>query len=284
MAQEKHALSVPYSVPLLGESYVSVGCPVIAAATGLRARVSCAIGGNSAGTVDVRITSPQLRRASQRALKAAGVSGTVSFSFPDLPPWGGAEADMLAATASLYLAGSEAMESLAPSLLKSADDRTFIDLIRAMTSLSGGFVAGRRGEGLVSIDGDVGASLCANLVRRRRSVRPIIGQFSALYPDLADPFWHMVGHLVLQGIDAIRAGDAPLLGRLMTLESHLSLAVGLSDERELVRLSRSMPSLGCKLVKSDGVFGGMHLTSGGTMPPPGHLLLKFSTEGVTPID
>jgi hypothetical protein len=29
------------------------------------------------------------------------------------------------------------MESLAPSLLKGADDRAFIDLVRAMTSLSG---------------------------------------------------------------------------------------------------------------------------------------------------
>ncbi len=286
MTIKKQDLAVPFPVPLLGEPYVSVGCPVIAAATGLTIHVSCAID-DVTDTTDVKIGSPRLRRACLRALRAAGISGTVSFSFPmplpfsGPPKWAGAEADMLSVAASLYLAGSEAVEPIAPSLLKGADDRTFIDLLRAMTSLSGGFVAGRRGEGLVSIDGNVDAALHATLVRRRRSVRPILGRFSAAYPELADPFWHIVGHLVLQGIDAIRAGDAPMLGRLMTLESRLSLAVGLSDERDLLRLSRSMPSLGCKPVRGDGLSGGLHLIGPGMPHPPGRPILNFTQVGIT---
>ncbi len=288
MAIKKHNLAVPFAVPLLGEPYVSVGCPVIAAATGLTTRISCAID-DATGTTDVKIRSPRLKNACLRALRAAGISGTVSFSFPfplplpcaGIPSWAGAEADMLSVAASLYLAGSEAVEPIAPSLLKGADDSTFLDLLRAMTSLSGGFVAGRRGEGLVSIDGNVDAALHATLVRRRRSVRPILGRFSAAYPELADPFWHIAGHLVLQGIDAIRAGDAPMLGRLMTLESRLSLAVGLSDERDLLRLSRSMPSLGCKPVRGDGLSGGLHLIGPGMPHPPGRPILNFTQAGIT---
>jgi len=284
MSSQKHALAVPFSIPLLGESYVSVGCPIIAASTDLALQVSCTVDGGS-GPADVRIASPRLRQACMRALRAAGVSGAVSFSFPDLPPWAVQDADMLATAASLYLAGPDAMESLAPSLLKGADDRAFIDLLRAMTSLSGGFVAGRRGEGVVSIEGDIGAALCADLVRRRLSVRPTIGRFSAAHPDLAEPFWHILGHLVLQGVDAIRAGDAPLLGRLMTLESRLSLAVGLTEERELLRLSRAVPSLGCKPVRCDGLAGALHLVGAGMPQPqpqsPVHQILNFNREGVT---
>jgi len=289
MPSQKHDLAVPFSIPLLGESYVSVGCPIIAASTGLALRVSCAVNG-AAGPADVRIASPRLRKACMRALRAAGISGTVSFSFPDLPPWAVHDADMLATAASLYLAGPDAMESLAPSLLKGADDRAFIDLVRAMTSLSGGFVAGRRGEGVVSIEGDMGAALCAGLVRKRLSVRPTIGRFSAAHPDLAEPFWHILGHLVLQGVDAIRAGDAPLLGRLMTLESRLSLAVGLTEERELLHLSRSVPSLGCKPVRCDGLSGALHLVGAGMPQPqpqpqsPARQILNFNREGVTQDD
>lgn len=176
------------------------------------------------------------------------------------------------------------MESVAPSLLKNADDRAFIDLMRAMTSLSGGFTAGRRGEGLASLDGGVGASICARLARKRRSVRSALARFSALYPELSEPFWHMIGHLVLQGIDAIKSSDAPQLGRLMSLEARLSLAAGLSNERELIRLSKVMQSLGCKPVSCDGISGELHLVGEAAAPPSGRIMLKFESEGVKSAD
>lgn len=281
MAPEKHNLSIPYAIPLLGESFISAGSPVIVAATNLRMRVSCTIEG--CGFADADIGSLQLRKAANRALKAAGISGKLSFSFPDLQIWGQSDADLLATASCLYLAGSDTMESVAPMLLKNADDRAFIDLMRAMTSLSGGFTAGRRGEGLVSIDGRMGAFICAKLARKRRSVRPALAQFSALYPEVSEPFWHMIGHLALQGIDAIKSNDAPMLGRIMSLEARLSLAAGLSNELELMRLSRAMQSLGCKPVSCDGVSGELYLIDGVIAPPSGRLMLTFESEGVNTI-
>ncbi|MCQ8892981.1 MAG: hypothetical protein NQU41_06335, partial [Candidatus Methanosuratincola sp.] len=106
--------------------------------------------------------------------------------------------------------------------------------------------------------------------------------FSKEFPALSDSMWHLVAHLVLEGIGAIQRGDLAALGRAFSLEASLLYATGQIALSDLQRIS-GIPSLGSKVIVSPALVADLAIPSEGDLPDD-FQMVRFSYEGVNEIE
>jgi len=268
-------LAIPFSIPILGEAFTSVGNPLIISTLDFSIQVR--VSKEESKDLDVPLHSPSLKRVIEGYLKSRGISGKFSIASSIEEK---AERDFLGTASLLFLSGIEGAESAVPALLSRVEGKSFITLARALTSISGGFVVCRRGEGLISLEGGVDASVHLRIRHKGRAVQRVLNSFSGSFPDLASPLWHLLGHLVLEGGKAIRESDAPTLGSLISLEGSLAHSVGLTNLRDLNMVARLRPSYGGKTICSEAFMGELILAPKETLPLTSYNRFRFTSSGV----
>jgi hypothetical protein len=268
-------LAIPFSIPILGESFTSIGNPLILSALDFFVQVG--VTKEESKDLDVPLNSPSLRHAIESYLKTRGVSGKFSIKSNIEEK---TERDFLGATSLLFLSGMEGAESAVPALLSRVEGKAFITLARALTSISGGFVVCRRGEGLISLEGGIDASVHLRIQHKGLAVQRVLNSFSASFPELASPLWHLLGHLVLEGGKAVRENDAPTLGKLISLEGMLAHSLGLTRLRDLNRVVRLRPAYGGKAICSEAFMGELILAPKETLPLTSYDRFRFTSSGV----
>jgi hypothetical protein len=268
-------LAIPFSIPVLGESYSSLNNPVLLAALDFFTHVR--LTSKPSDAPKIPIASPPLRRALTRLLIKAGVNEDVSIISQVLDP---KENDFLAAASVIYVYNlHESPADLMPAL-SLTDDRSFLILSRAMNALSGGYTVVRRGEGAISLDGGIDAAFHLSLYRGSAKLKEALESFSNRYPELAQPTWHMIGHIILEGGRMVREGDPEGLGRLMGVEAGISHALGLVD---LMDFNRGHPLLKCygsKPIRSEIMMGELILAPEETLPLPPFSRFNPTQEGM----
>lgn len=264
-------LSIPLSIPILGEAFVSVGSPIVTAALDFMIDVRVVRG---EGPLSLPVSSIPLRRALARYLSSKGIGGGFTVD-PVSGPSPGLDPDYLATTAILHAAGAGGDDA---PLLSQDRDKDFVTLARALTSLSGGFVVSRVGEGAVSLEGTLDASILLRTLPRRR-IRGTLAEFSSSFPELAGPLWHLAGHLAIEGGRAVGEGNAAVLGRLLRFEGALLYSLGLVKPRSLARVSHP-GSYGGKIICSEAFGGELILAPAKTLTLPGYSEFRFNTSGV----
>jgi len=272
-------LGIPFSIPILGEAFISLNNPSIFTTLDFLAQVR--IVSSHSNQLELPIKSPSLRRAVARILWKDGISGRFNITSQVKDPQ---ELDFLATAALLYLATPEIISREIPSIFERMPDKDFITLARALTSLSGGFVICRKGDGPLSLNGHLDARAHIRLNSRGRNVKGSLTRFSSSFPELADPFWHLVGHLALNGGESVQEGDPARMGRLMTLESKLLHCLGLVDARMLRDLSKPSPNYGGKILCTEAMAGVVVLTSPAVPSPPQSNRFSFTQEGIMEIE
>jgi hypothetical protein len=270
-------LAIPFSIPLLGDSFTNVKNPMIFSSIDLSYRITVVSTPLAGSELTLPIFHPQLRIMISRILKKKGLSG--SFSLSPMPSERN-ENDFIATASLLYLGGVDDTEQGLPALLDRADDKALIILSRALTSLSGGFVVCRRGEGLISLDGGLEAAVHLKVKGQGRGTSARLDLFSSKFPDLAQPLWHLLGHLVLEGGMAIANHDNKTMGRLLTMESSLAHSVGLVDLGELRRIECLEGSYGGKVICSSAMRGELILAPDEIPTLPSFQRFHFTQEGV----
>jgi hypothetical protein len=268
-------LAVPFSIPVLGEAYSSLNNPVLLAALDFFTHVR--LTSKPSAAPKVPIASPSLRRALTRALIKAGISEDLSIVSQVLDP---KENDFLAAASVIYAYGLHESPGDLAAALSLVDDRSFLTVSRAMNALSGGYTVVRRGEGAVSLDGEIDAAFHLSLCRGGGNVKRALESFSNRYPELAQPTWHLIGHIVLEGGRMVRESDPEGLGRLMSLEAGISHALGLLDLSDLKPVPPLLKSYGSKPIRSETMTGELILAPGETLPLPPFSRFNPTQEGM----
>jgi hypothetical protein len=271
-------LGIPFTIPIFGEAFISLNNPVAFATLDFCTQVR--VKNERTNHLELALKSPALTRVLINLLRKEGLSGKFSITSQVLDQ---RELDFLATAALLYIADPDRIEPEVPAIMSRLQDRDFITFARALTSLSGGFVVCRKGEGLVSLEGKMDAFAHVRLSGKRRRVKEALARFSRAFPELVGPFWHITGHLVLDGGSAIREGNAEKMGKLMTLESDLLYSLGLVDLNDLRRLSQLNPNYGGKIICSEAMSGVVILTPKEALSPPHYNRFKFSADGVKEI-
>ncbi|MEM4644064.1 MAG: hypothetical protein QW748_01645 [Candidatus Methanomethylicaceae archaeon] len=271
---ENIKLQIPFSLPLLGEPFIEVGNPVLFSTINFFTNVNVIF--SESLEAHVPLSSPSLKRLMENHLNSLGKN----FTFHVTP----SGHDYLTLTSALYIANSEYLEDYAPSFLSRLSGRALMTMIRSLAALSGGFVVCRKGEGLVSLNGNPDASVLLSTKSRKRSSSGAIKRFYEAFPDLSQPLWHTMGHIVIEGSRAIRENDAKKLGSLMTLESSIGCAIGLIKPRDLARLSRIKVAYGAKIVSFEDIRGDLILSPSGTSPWGEYQRFHFTTTGVSEVD
>jgi mevalonate kinase len=268
-------LGIPLTIPILGEAFVSLNNPAVFATLDFYYQVR--VKSEKADHLELTLKSPTLTRVLMTLLKKEGLSAKFSITSQVLDQ---CEFDFLATAAMLYITGPDRIEPEVPAIMSKLQDRDFITFARALTSLSGGFVVCRKGEGLVSLEGKMDAFTHVRLNGKVRGIKEALMRFTEAFPELAAPFWHLMGHLVLEGGSAIREGDAEKMGKLMTFESDLLYSLGLADLNDLQKLSQLNPNYGGKIICSGAMNGVVVLTPKETSSQPYYNRFKFSADGV----
>lgn len=267
-------LEVPLSIPVMGEAFVAVNNPVMLSTVNLF--FESRIRSEPSESLELSFHSGRLRRSVARLMQGV-LKGRFSVTVPALDD---AEGDFIALASLFHVAGMENLDAILPRLLESADEKAFITISRALTSLYGGFVVCRKGEGAIPLEGCIDSPVVLKIKRRGVRLRGQIEQFSQSFPELSQPLWHALGHLVIEGGKAVRQRDAPMMGRLLTLESALAYSVGIVKLGELCRLSRFQGSLGWKAICSESITGELILASKETPEPPTYCRYGFTKEGI----
>ncbi len=94
--------------------------------------------------------------------------------------------------------------------------------------------------------------------------------------------WHLLAHLVLEGINAIQRCDLAALGRAFSLEASLLYATGQIALSDLQRVSE-IPSLGSKIIVSPTLVADVAIPAGGALPED-FQVVRLSYEGVKEIE
>jgi hypothetical protein len=272
-------LAIPFPVPVLGEAYTSLNNPVLLVALDLFTRVRLI--GKPANAPRVPVSSPTLRRALTGVLKRIGAREDLSLVSQVSDQ---VENDFLA-TASIIFAYClhESASELIPAL-SIPDDRSFLTLSRAMNAVSGGFTVARRGEGVVSLDGGIDATFHLSLRKARSRVKASLENFSRCYPELAQPTWHLVGHVVLEGGRMVREGDPKGLGGLMAMEAGISHALGLLEVADLKPAYPPDECYASKPLRSEIMTGELILAPRETLPLPYFNRFSPTQEGIVEDD
>jgi len=269
-------LKVPLSIPVLGEAFVKANNPVMFSTLDLFLESSVSIEPSNA--LELSLHS---RRLEHSVVQLFGntVQGKFSVTAPSFNE-NEDESDLLKLASFFYVVGMEKLEPVIPSLMGRVDEKNFITLSRALTSLCGGFVVCRRGEGLLPLDGGIDAAVILKLKGGDRRLSGRLSLFSKSFAELVEPLWHALGHLVIEGGRAVRLRDAPLMGKLLTLESSLAYSMGVLDLGDLRKLSRFHGSLGWKAICSRAVGGELILAPKETPKPPSCDWHNFTLEGI----
>jgi hypothetical protein len=268
-------LAIPYSIPILGEAYASLNNPVLFSTLDFFTHVR--LTSRPSAVPNVPISSPPLRRVLIRTLTRAGINENLYLVSQMLDQ---KENDFLATASIIYAFGLNETPADLIQALSLADDRSFLTLSRAMNALSGGYTVLRRGEGAVSLDGYIDAAFHLRLRRQRARVRTLLRSFSNRYPELSQPMWHLIGHIVLEGGRMVREGDPVGLGRLMHLEAGVSHALGLLDFNDIKPARPLQSCYGAKPIRSEIMTGELILTPGETLPLPQFSRFNPTQEGV----
>ncbi|MGA2574154.1 MAG: hypothetical protein ABSF36_08185 [Candidatus Methanomethylicaceae archaeon] len=271
-------LGIPFTIPIFGEAFISLNNPVAFATLDFCTQVR--VKNERANHLELVLKSPALTRVLINLLRKEGLSGKFSIASQVMDQ---RESDFLATAALLYIVDPDRIEPEVPTIMSKLQDRDFITFARALTSLSGGFVVCRKGEGLVSLEGKMDAFVHVRLSGKHRGVKEALARFSKAFPELIGSFWHLMGHLVLDGGSAIREGNSEKMGKLLTLESDLLYSLGLADLNDLRRLSQLNPNYGGKIICSEAMSGAVILTPKETLSPPHYNRFKFSADGVKEI-
>lgn len=271
-------LGIPFTIPVLGEAFISLNNPVAFATLDFCTQVR--VKTEKADQLGLTLKSPALTRVLITILKKEGLSGKFSITSQGLDE---REFDFHATAALLHIVGPDRIEPEVPAIMSKLQDKDFITFARALTSISGGFVVCRKGEGLVSLEGKIDAFAHVRLSGKHSGIKEALARFSRASPELAGPFWHLMGHIVLDGGSAIREGNAEKMGKLMTLESDLLYSLGLADLNDLRNLSSLNPNYGGKIICSEAMSGVVVLTPKEAPSPPHYNRFKFSMDGVTEV-
>jgi hypothetical protein len=272
-------LAIPFSVPLLGEAYASLNNPVLLTALDSFAHVR--LTGKPADAPGVPISSAPLRRALTKALNDIGARDDVTLVSAASDP---IESDFLTAASVIFAYGLHESPSVLISALSVPDDRSFLTLSRALSAVAGGFTVVRRGEGAISLEGGMDAALHLSLHKGQVSAKSCIERFSRSHPELAQPTWHLVGHIVLEGGRMLRQGDPEGLGRLMVMEAGISQALGMLKASELQPRSPRPGFFASKPLRSEIMTGELMLAPRETLPITGFNRLNPVQEGIVEDD
>ena len=272
-------LAIPFTVPVLGEAYSSLNNPVLFAALDFFTHVR--LTGRPADAPRLPVSSPPLRRALTRALIKIGAREDLSLVSQVSDR---IENDFLATAA--IISAYRLHESPAELIhaLSLPDDRSFLTLSRAMNAISGGFTVVRRGEGAVSLEGGIDAAFHLSLRKARSRVKASLEAFSTSYPELAQPTWHLVGHIVLEGGRMVREGDPERLGKLMAMEAGVSYALGVLETRDLKPAYPPEECFASKPIRSEIMTGELILAPRETLPLPNFTRLNPTQEGIVEDD
>ncbi|MEM4657535.1 MAG: hypothetical protein QXX77_03830 [Candidatus Methanosuratincola sp.] len=270
-------LDVPFTVPLLGEAFVESGTPLLTAALAFSWRVT--LKKSDSQKLSIPISSPYLNKTLSKFLSSQGLDGHYSISGPHE---GGPDQDFVNAAALLYLTECDEIEANLPQLLKKVGPWDFVTAARALTSLSGGLVASRQGEGFLSIESTANGPICLRILPGRQIDETPVSRFSREFPALTDPMWHLLAHLVLEGINAVQKGDLTALGRAFSLEASLLYATGQIALSDLQRISE-IRSLGSKIIISPTLVADLAIPGEGGLHDD-FQIVRFSYEGVREIE
>jgi hypothetical protein len=268
-------LAIPFPVPVLGEAYSSLNNPVLFATLDFFTHVRLI--GKPADAPRVPVSSPPLRRALSLALEKVGAHEDLSL----VSQFSDRKANDFLATASI-ISAYRLHESPAELIqaLSLPDDRSFLTLSRAMSAVSGGFTVVRRGEGAISLDGGIDAAFHISLRKGRSRVKTSLEGFSRRYPELAQPTWHLVGHIVLEGGRMVREGNPEGLGKLMTMEAGISYALGLLEAKDLNPAYPQDECYASKPIRSEIMTGELILAPRETLPLSNFNRFNPTQEGI----
>jgi len=271
---ENIKLLIPFSLPLLGESYLDLGNPVLISTINFFTEVNVQL--DQSAEAHVPLSSPSLKRVVEDHLNSIGKHITFQVS-----PSGN---DYLTLTSVLYIAASESLDDYAPFLVGRLNGSSLMTMVRSLSAISGGFVLCRKGEGLISLGGNLDASVMLVVKKSRRLLRSAAKRFHDTFPELSQPLWHTLGHIVIEGGKATKENNAKKVGHLMIIESAISCAIGLIKPKDLARLSRVKASYGAKMVYLGEMSGDLILSSMEALPLGHSQKFHFTTKGVDEIE
>lgn len=267
-------LLVPFSLPLLGEAFIDIGNPVLIGTINFFTEVE--VKSSEAYRASTPFSSPQLKRVFEDFLNSRG-----EYTSFHLSPSG---SDFLSLASLLYLLGLDSIEEYVPFFINKLSGPALMTMVRSLVALSGGFVVCRKGEGLVSINGNPDASVILKIRYQSKSVNNLLKKFFETYPDISRPLWHMLGHIVIEGSKAIRENDPKKLGSLMTLELYLTCAIDITKPRTLTRLLRIKNAYGAKVITAGDLRGELILAPRETPAWGNYQRFCFTNAGVCEID
>ncbi|MGF3498427.1 MAG: hypothetical protein ACQXXL_02245, partial [Candidatus Methanosuratincola sp.] len=125
-------------------------------------------------------------------------------------------------------------------------------------------------------------SICLRILQGRRLDESPVSRFSRAFPALSDPMWHLLAHLVLEGVNAIQRSDLSSLGRAFSLEASLLYATGQIALSDLQRISE-IRSLGSKIIVSPTLVADVAIPAEDALPDD-FQVVHFSYEGVKEIE
>lgn len=267
-------LLVPFSLPLLGEAFIDIGNPALVSTINFFTEIGITF--DEYPKAHTPLSSLSLKRIVEDHLNARGERKIFHVN----PP----HQDFLTLTSILYLIGSDSLQDYAPLFISKLSGKPLMTMVRALTAISGGFVVCRKGEGLVSLNGNPEASVLLSIKPHGKSMSGVIRNFHETFPDLSQPLWHTIGHIVVEGSKAIRENDPKKLGYLMTLESSIGCAIGLLKPRDLVRLSRVKDAYGSKMITLEDAKGELILSPKETSTWGNYQRFSFTSTGVSEVE
>ncbi|MEM0285851.1 MAG: hypothetical protein QXW34_01755, partial [Candidatus Methanomethyliaceae archaeon] len=230
---DKIRLSIPFSIPILGEAFIDTNNPA------LFSTISFLIEAEISFYNSNKIVIPIIDKSIKKIMENYFSKKNLYFEFNINPP----NNDFISLTSILYLIGDKISEY------------DIVELMRALTALSGGFVIFRKNEGIISINGKLDSTIFINLKNKNKSQNRIIKKFANEFPELYQPMLHTIGHITIEGGKAVRDGDSKKLGRLMLIESGISLTMGLVKPKDLMSVSKIKNIYGGKVILAGDVLG-----------------------------
>ncbi len=271
---KKINLLVPFSLPLLGEAFIDIGNPALISTINFFTKIEITFDEHS--KAHTPLSSLPLKRIVEDHLNTRGEQKI----FHVTPPY----RDFLTLASILYLIGPDSLQESAPLFISKLSGKPLMTMVRALTAISGGFVVCRKGEGLVSLNGDPEASVLLSIKPHGKSTSGTIRNFNETFPDFSQRLWHTIGHIVVEGSKAIRENDPKKLGYLMTLESSISCAIGLLKPRDLVRLFRVKGVYGSKMITLEDAKGELILSPKETSTWGNYQTFSFTSTGVSEVE
>ncbi|MEM0101474.1 MAG: hypothetical protein QW522_04455 [Candidatus Methanomethyliaceae archaeon] len=248
---DKIRLSIPFSIPILGEAFIDTNNPA------LFSTISFLIEAEISFYNSNKIVIPIIDKSIKKIMENYFSKKNLYFEFNINPP----NNDFISLTSILYLIGDKISEYDIVELMSKLNGASLIKLMRALTALSGGFVIFRKNEGIISINGKLDSTIFINLKNKNKSQNRIIKKFANEFPELYQPMLHTIGHITIEGGKAVRDGDSKKLGRLMLIESGISLTMGLVKPKDLMSVSKIKNIYGGKVILAGDVLGEIILTS-----------------------